>query len=325
MKKAPLLAFALTGACLFPVTTRADEEEERAVAAIRKAGGSVGWDRQGPLVGKYHRLLCSWDADSDAVMKQVKHLKDLDTVWFWLDVPASKPHTTGDKYLEMLAGIAAIKDLRIEVTNDAAMKHLGTMKNLEKLQLYGTDLSDAGAQHLANLTKLLELRISGITDEDFKYVGRLPKLKTLTIFKTATDAGLKHLAGLEQLETLFLWTTAVKGPGLKDLAGLPALRHLRLAYSPVDDEGCKALAGFKQLTGLSLAGTKITDAGIKHLTGLDKLESLSLVQTELSDAGLIELAGGCKGLQVLGIITTKTTPMGRMEFKKLRPKVKLVG
>jgi hypothetical protein len=324
MKITTLLASCLVGASLFPTVARGDDDEDKAVRAIRKAGGSVGWIYNGPLAGKYHWLICPWEADSEAVMKQVKYLKDLDTVWFWSDGPATRLHTTGDKYLEVLAAIPGLKDLRLEVTNDAAMKHLGTMKNLEKLQLYAKDLSAAGVNQMANLTKLQELLISGIPDEELKHVGRLPKLKKLTIFgKMTNDAGMKHLAGLKDLETLCLWTTAVADSGLKELAGLPALRELRLPYSMVNDEGCKALTGFQELTQLDLSGTKITDAGVKHLAGLNKLEKLWLAQTELGDAGLLELAGGCKSLRQLAITTTKASKKSQQEFRKLRPEVKV--
>jgi len=326
MKLTTLFVCALAAACLFADAVGSGNEEEKAVKAIRDAGGSVGWDPKGPLVGKYHRLLCPWNADADAVMKQVKYLKDLDLVWFWSDVPASRPHTPGDKYIEVLADIPGLKDLRLEVTSDEAMKHLGTIKNLEELQLYATNVTRAGARHLAGLTKLRDLRVSGIADGDLEYIGHLAELKRLTIIdRKTTDAGLKHLAGLKKLESLYLWTTAVANTGLKELVGLPDLRDLRFAYSQVNDEGCKLIAGIQQLTQLDLSDTKVTDKGIKYLADLNKLEKLWLTQTALRDEGLLALARGCKSLKLLAIGATKTSEKAQEEFCKLRPEVKLIA
>ncbi|HEV3080227.1 MAG TPA: hypothetical protein VGY66_10625 [Gemmataceae bacterium] len=58
-----------------------------------------------------------------------------------------------------------------------------------------------------------------------------------------TDAGLKELAGLKNLQTLELAGTAVTDTGLKELAGLKSLQRLNLTYTRVTDKGLKELAG----------------------------------------------------------------------------------
>jgi hypothetical protein len=52
-----------------------------------------------------------------------------------------------------------------------------------------------------------------------------------------TDAGLKHLAGLKQLQLLVLTNTNVTDAGLKHLAGLKQLRFLNLSGTKVTDKG----------------------------------------------------------------------------------------
>ena len=64
-----------------------------------------------------------------------------------------------------------------------------------------------------------------------------------------TDAGLKHLAKLHQLQHLDLrWCGKITDAGLKHLAKLHQLQHLDL-------DGCE----------------KITDAGLKQLVGIQSL------------------------------------------------------
>ena len=63
-----------------------------------------------------------------------------------------------------------------------------------------------------------------------------------------TDAGLIHLAGLTQLEELWLQKTRITDDGLAHLAQLTSLKELWLLE------------------------TRITDAGVAHLAGLTNLE-----------------------------------------------------
>ena len=128
--------------------------------------------------------------------------------------------------------------------DDAALKELAGMKQLQSLNLTSGQVTDAGLKELAGLTQL----------------------QTLWLFcPQVTDAGLKELAGLMQLQTLNLSNTSVTGAGLKELAGLMQLQSLNLRLTSVTDAGLKELAGLKQLQWLHLGNTKVTDAGLKEL------------------------------------------------------------
>jgi len=119
-------------------------------------------------------------------------------------------------------------------------------------------------------------------------------------YTQVTDAGLKELAGLKSLQSLYLHGTKVTGAGLKELAGLKSLQSLTLRFTQVTDAGLKHLAGLKSLQTLDLRSTKVTDAGLKHLAGLKSLQTLNLSFTQVTDAGLKELAG-LKSLQTLNL------------------------
>jgi hypothetical protein len=83
-------------------------------------------------------------------------------------------------------------------------------------------------------------RLGGRITRDEKAKGK-PIVRVELDGPKVTDAGLKHLARLKQLRTLYLGGTKVTDAGLKELAGL------------------------KQLQKLGLSGTKVTDKGIADL------------------------------------------------------------
>src|SRR5207248_3054898 len=80
--------------------------------------------------------------------------------------------------------------------------------------------------------------------------------------KPVTEAGLKELAGLKSLQTLYLSGPRVTDVGLKELAGLNSLQTLDLSGAPVTDAGLKGLAGLKSLQMLRLSGAAVTGVGL---------------------------------------------------------------
>ena len=104
-----------------------------------------------------------------------------------------------------------------------------------------------------------------------------------------TDAGLVHLKGLTQLQSLYLWNTQVADAGLEHLKGLTNLTGLNLYGTRVTDAGLIHLKGLTNLEYLALAGTKVTDAGLKHYKGLANLRKLELSGTQVTDEGIKEL------------------------------------
>jgi hypothetical protein len=83
--------------------------------------------------------------------------------------------------------------------------------------------------------------------------------------------------------------TAVTDAGLKHLAGLKRLQSLYCGYTKVTDTGLKHLAGLQQLQSLDLQSTWVTDAGLKHLAGLKRLRTLLLQRTQVTAAAQDDL------------------------------------
>jgi internalin A len=138
-----------------------------------------------------------------------------------------------------------------------------------------------------------------------------------------TDAGLKELAGLKQLQTLALRASQVTDAGLKELAALKQLQTLDLGGTKITDARLKELAGLKQLQTLNLDFTEVTGTGLKELAALKQLQALNLSLTQVTDTGLKELAG-LKQLQTLNLHETKITDAGLKELKRALPECEIL-
>jgi hypothetical protein len=101
---------------------------------------------------------------------------------------------------------------------------------LEKLAATGNDLI------------WLDLSRTGITDAGLKVLGRMPNLEHLDLRGTAVgDAGVEVLAPLHNLQTLGLYGTAVTDAALPALQRLPALRRLYVGGTRVTAPGLAIL------------------------------------------------------------------------------------
>jgi internalin A len=150
-----------------------------------------------------------------------------------------------------------------------------------------------------------------------------------------TDAGLKELAGLSNLQSLTLGGTQVKGPGLRELKGLKQLRTVTFGDALVTDEILRNLRQAGLLHALSSASGKtgvrpanpaevealglnsdtgVTDAGLKELKEFTNLQYLFLSGAGVTDAGLKELRD-FKSLHTLDLSSTAVTDVGLRELK----------
>jgi len=104
-----------------------------------------------------------------------------------------------------------------------------------------------------------------------------------------TDAGLKHLEGLTELESLSISGAKITDAGLEHLKELTSLKGLFIHYTDVTDAGLVHLKGLTKLEYLDLGFTNVTDAGLVHLKGLTGLKELYLNGTKVTDAGVKKL------------------------------------
>jgi hypothetical protein len=144
---------------------RSAHVQRDAVAAIRRAGGSVSHD------------------------------------WEWNNgksVQGGKPWAP--KWLVSLIGVgcfAHVTSVRLQrAPTDGAIVEIGHFTQLERLQLGGGFVSDGELAHLKGITKLSDLWLTNnpVSDAGLTHLKGLTKLKCLQISGTqVTDAGLAHL------------------------------------------------------------------------------------------------------------------------------------
>jgi Leucine-rich repeat (LRR) protein len=214
-----------------------------AVAAIRKAGGTVAynweWD-QGKSIPGGRPWAPSW-------------LVDLIGVDFF-------GHTTAvdlELPLEWPSGPA-----------NAPLAEVGRLNQLQRLRLSHASLTDAELGDLKGVTKLSNLRLidTQVTDAWLVHLKGLTNLSNLSLYGTqVTDAGLVHLKGLTNLSFLDVQYTHVTDAGLVHLKGLANLSNLWLTGTQVTDAGMVHLKRLTNLSSLWVYFTQVTDAGMNEL------------------------------------------------------------
>jgi hypothetical protein len=161
-----------------------------------------------------------------------------------------------------------------------------------------------------------------VTDDDLVHLKPFPGLRCVELPNKSkvTDAGLKHLAGLDQLDELNLNGTKVSAAAVVSFVkGRARLRRLELAGVPLRDDDLPALKELTDLRVLSLRGTLVTDKGAVHLKAFTKLRTLNLSTREglITDAALPHLKG-LTDLEYLDLDRTEITDAGLEQLKSLR-------
>jgi internalin A len=278
-------------------------DQRRAVAAIRRAGGGVRYDHKGrPWAPAWLRKRLG-----DEFFQEVTSVQFLE-----------RSNVT-DHDLAPLESLDRLEELAISGApiTDSGLKHIANLTVLRILSLWETrGISDAGLVHVAALTKLQTLNLyrCGITDAGLVHLRRMTDLEHLMLGKTkVAGSGLSHLGGMSKLRTLFtptncaglthigrltslqeLYAYDVESPtlcdGLTELAGLKGLSVLILGDS-LCSQGLTQIADHRGLTRLEIGGDGVTDAELIHVAGIKGLQQLSLHKSRVTGPGLASLEG----------------------------------
>jgi hypothetical protein len=133
------------------------------------------------------------------------------------------------------------------------------LPDLESLSLAHAKFTDAGAPHLAKLTRLkgLELGTSKATAQSLRYIAQLP-LEYLQLgegFESGACIPLvKEIATLRRLTLTN--AQALTDADLEAIAGLKQLTHLEIGRLPLQDERIPALKSFAHLKTMRLVPAK---------------------------------------------------------------------
>jgi WD40 repeat protein len=200
---------------------------------------------------------------------------------------------------QALAPLKPMKSLRELVFEEAefpgvALEALGLLPKLEVLHLNYCHVTDDDFRHLARLVKLRELRIDSdnFVGLGLKLLNRALDLEVLDLSDSGKldDFGFSNLPKLRKLREVDLSSTQVKGRGLLALSLSSGIEKLSLADG-ITDEGLVAIGKFPLLHDLNLNRSTATDRGLMQLAGLKQLEKLHLSgAANFTGAGLAALA-----------------------------------
>ena len=151
---------------------------------------------------------------------------------------------------------------------------IGSLTALNRLDLWGTRVSDISA--LSGLTALEYLDLRGTQVSDISALSGLTGLATLYLTGTPVS-DISALSGLTALTELSL--TGAQVSDISALSGLTALSSLDLSGTQVSD--ISALSGLTALSSFNLSGTPVSDISV--LSGLEDLKHLDLSGTQVSD------------------------------------------
>ncbi len=254
-------------------------QQARAVAAVKSHGGWVHYDYEfvsgkltpgsEPWAPRWLRSILGDEFFQE--IEQVSLVYDDSTGTRY----ENKNFATCDDLFAQLASQPGIKTLLLHATQatDEGLKHIGKLTGLESLYFWdATSITDAGVAHLAGLKNLKKVHISGskITDESLILLSSLPMIEELSLQEghfsdkgflrlkgqntlkqlatgrgtfEVTDAGLVHFTEFKNLALVDLQNSKVTAHGLEQLKGMPSLKTVWLSGTPITD---KDLEPFRQ-------------------------------------------------------------------------------
>jgi len=221
---ATLLASGLISAALAQPATPTDEEK-KAIDLIVKVGGKAEIDTKLPDSA---RVSAKFEAVTDGVLANLKKAPQIGS----LDIfDATRCTDKGFATLKEFPHLRRLLLGKSEMTL-ARVKSISECKELRRLYLAGSGLSDAELASLKPLAYLVWLDISDnpqITDKGMATIKTLERLQALYLGKTSiTDKGLMELKGLDGLRTLNVVSTKVTGEAAEKFADeMPNLRQVR--------------------------------------------------------------------------------------------------
>jgi Leucine-rich repeat (LRR) protein len=209
--------------------------------------------------------------------------------------------------------------------HDSDLAYVATLRDLLRLDLSHTRITDPGFRDLKALPKVTELNLyyaEQIGDGALAIVKNWRTLKRLNLRGTKiTDAGVAQLAEHPALEAIDVGFSLFTDGGFEHLTSMPNLREVAAGGNKVTDTGLNAVRLMPNLRVLDLNGAQRTDSGLWSATvtdrGLDaiatlgKLEELYLRGAKITDGGSVKL-GALKLLKVLDLSETQVSALGAL-------------
>ncbi|HEY7336993.1 MAG TPA: hypothetical protein VH639_19020 [Bryobacteraceae bacterium] len=230
---------------------------------------------------------------------------------------------------DRLAALASNPDLEKlviwggDVTDDQ-LEPLSRLVRLKSLVLGEMPIDDGVFQHIRALHDLAYLNLAYTNVEgDFTELARLP-LQDLRLegCRRVGDQCARSLAAFPSLRQLEIHMTGLTDDGVHHLATLP-LEVLWLG-GPITDRGMKAVGAMTALRHLDVCCPGITDEGVRAISGLKGLEVLWLTNCRITDESIAPLSR-LKSLRELALGKTGITQSGKQRLRELLPQCRQVA
>ncbi|MCA9025241.1 MAG: hypothetical protein KDA86_08525 [Planctomycetaceae bacterium] len=161
---------------------------------------------------------------------------------------------------------------------------------------WGKLIGEEAARELFGSPTDLGFHQHPLTSYQIGLIGGYSSLRSLSL-EEVTDADIRRLSGLDDLESLQLYGSPITDDACGVLAGLPKLRSLTItasdpAHQPaqITDAGIAKLADLVYLERLWLQSSQVTDESLPSLGRLTLLQGLSLSDAQIKGNELQHLA-----------------------------------
>ena len=171
---------------------------------------------------------------------------------------------------------------------DANAKRLTSFPDLREISLKQQGLlTDATLLTLGDLSNLDVLDLSscsGFTASGFAPLGRLEKLRTLNLQRTAAgDEMVAALSSVPRIEGLRFGSPNLTDAGFEHLAKLFSLKYLYIENCLATDEGIRHLGRINRLEQLDIGASGMIGTGLGPLTELPELRDVRLRSPALTN------------------------------------------
>ncbi|MDZ4835389.1 MAG: hypothetical protein SGJ27_16550 [Candidatus Melainabacteria bacterium] len=194
---------------------------------------------------------------------------------------------------------------------DDLLKKLSTVKELERLDVGHTKITDKSVDYIVGLPlQQLDLSASPIGDEAMKKIAKIKTLQKLTITQTAvTDVGIAEVLNLPLLENLTAGNTKITDRGIAQLSKSRSINRLDLTSTPITDACLKDLSKLP-LKVIYVDATKITGPGITKSLRLPSLIKASFSRLAIHDQDLPGLLNAIPKVCAIDLSVTPLTDKG---------------
>jgi hypothetical protein len=208
-----------------------------------------------------------------------------------------------------------------DVSQWAAVRNAEEANIVSEIEAIGGDVL-VNEDDSDNAGYLISLDGTQLTDRALKVLRRIKAPALVLTGDRVSDATLKELQTLKNLQDLVLADTSVTDLGMEYVVHLRQLQGLAFKNTEISDTGLKHIGAITNLIDLDLWGTKVTDVGLKYLAGLTKLQSLGLRDTKVTDSGLNHLKP-LVNLRQLELSGTRVTDNGVKKLQEALPNCRI--